>query len=510
MSSAAGRPAEGLRRRQPAPPAPVRLSDLLHRLERRLGRVTGPVPCDSVAIAQVRYDHRMVRRPEPGGAGDLFCCLPGEHRDGHDFAREARRRGAVAFLCERDLGAGAGGAPQLVVGPGRARAAMAEAACALYGDPAERLVTVGITGTNGKTTTAYLVGAILAAAGYETTVIGTLSGTRTTPESPDLQRELAAAAAAAADAARPGAVALEATSHALVQHRVDGYVHDVAVFTNLSQDHLDFHKTMEAYFEAKALLFGPEHARRAVVNGDDPYGRRLAARAEVPTEVFGLADAEQLEIVGDGSRFLLRGHRVHLRLVGRVNVENALAAAAAARAIGVDDETVASALSQAGGVPGRFEQVPNALGLAVVVDYAHTPVGLGRACAELRELVPEGRLVVVFGAGGDRDRQKRAQMGHAVSVAADVAVVTSDNPRHEDPLGIIAEVVSGCDGSAELHVEPDRRLAIGLGLSLARAGDLVLVAGKGHETTQQVGDVLVEFDDRVVVAEEASRLAGAA
>ncbi len=517
MTAPAGRPWAGpTRRRAVVQTSGTSLGDLATRIRARLGEclLSGD---RETGIAAVQFDHREIRQMRRAGSavapavGDLFCCLPGEHHDGHAFAAMAREAGAVAFLCERDLGEATGGATQLIVEPGAARAAMAEAACAIRHDPAQHLLTIGVTGTNGKTTTTYLLCSILSQAGYEPGLVGTLSGSRTTPEAPDLQERFEISRLVAESEQRPGAVALEVTSHALVQHRVDGYVHDVAVFTNLSQDHLDYHGTMEAYFEAKALLFTPGHSRRAVVNADDAYGRRLLERAAVPTEAFSMGEAEKLDLRAEGSRFVLRGHEVELPLIGRFNVENALAAAAAARAAGIEDGAIAEGLSRAIPVPGRLELVPNALGLTAVVDYAHTPAGLEQACATLKQVsAGDGRLVVVFGAGGDRDHEKRRPMGHAASVHADRAVVTTDNPRHEDPLAIIDEIVAGCDGGAELHVEPDRRAAIGLGLSLAGRGDILLVAGKGHERTQQVGDDFLEFDDRLVIAEEAERLAGAA
>ncbi|HXY43058.1 MAG TPA: UDP-N-acetylmuramoyl-L-alanyl-D-glutamate--2,6-diaminopimelate ligase [Acidimicrobiales bacterium] len=455
---------------------------------------------DGVLVRDVQFDHRTVR--PSNGAGDLFCCVPGDLRDGHDFADEALLAGAVAFVCERPLEGAAARAPQLVVGAGQARTAMAEAACTVHHDPAAKLHTVGVTGTNGKTTTTFLLRSVLEAEGWPTAVIGTLGGARTTPEAPDLQRRFATAVRSGKQA-----VALEVTSHALVQHRVDGYRHDVAVFTNLSQDHLDYHLTMERYFEAKASLFTPEHAQAGVVNADDPYGERLLARAGVPVTGFSLADAAELEMNLAASRFVLDGHPVHLHLTGEPNVRNALAAAAAARVLGASPENVAAGLSAAAGVPGRFERVDNALGVTVVVDYAHTPSALEEALGAVRRLADHGRLIVIFGAGGDRDREKRPLMGRAATTAADVAVLTSDNPRHEDPLAILSEVERGCDGGAELLVEPDRRTAIALGLSLAHPGDVVVVAGKGHETTQQIGDELYDFDDRDVVRAEATRLA---
>lgn len=481
---------------RPADLDAVPLSDVIDRVrpEAVMGDAGG------VLVRDVLFDHRSVR---PGnGGGDLFCCVPGELYDGHAYADEALQAGAVAFVCERPLEGHARRAPQLVMGTGRSRTAMAEAACTVHHDPAAKLRTVGVTGTNGKTTTTYLLASVLEAEGWPTAVIGTLSGARTTPEAPDLQRQLAAAVAADRQA-----VALEVTSHALVQHRVDGYRHDVAVFTNLSQDHLDYHLTMERYFEAKAQLFTPEHATAGVVNADDPYGERLLQRAGIPLTGYQLADAGGLEMDLDAARFVLDGQRVHLHLTGEPNVRNALAAAAAARALGASAAGVAAGLSSAGGVPGRFERVENALGITVVVDFAHTPSALYEALAAIRRLAGDGRLIVVFGAGGDRDREKRPLMGQAATTSADLVVLTSDNPRHENALEIIGEVQAGADGGAELVIEPDRRAAIALGLGLARPGDVVVVAGKGHEKTQQIGDELHHFDDREVVRLEAARLA---
>ena len=498
-----GEPATKRRARPRFSDEPVRLEAVIERLGRPeiIGDPGG------VLVDDVQYDDRRVqpRSPdEPGG--DLFCCVPGSSSDGHGFAAAARRRGAVAFLCERPLGAAAGGAPQLLVGPREVRPAMAAAACVVHHDPATQLQVAGITGTAGKTTTTYLLASIWEAAGLSTAVIGTLTGARTTPEAPDLQRQLSAAATAGR-----AAVAMEVTSHALVQHRVDGYRHDVAVFTNLSQDHLDFHLTMEKYFEAKASLFTPEHAYVGVVNADDAYGSRLLQAASIPLRPFRLRDATALEVGLKECTFVLDGEPVRLRLLGELNVRNAIAAAAAARELGVDAATVAEGLSSATGPPGRLESVENALGINVVVDYSHKPGALREVLAALRRLTGDGLLIVVFGAGGDRDRTKRPLMGAAASALADLSVITSDNPRHEDPLEIIEDVKQGAEGGSELIVEPDRRRAIAI--ALARAAEvapttaLVLVAGKGHERTQQIGDELIDFDDREVVVSEAANLA---
>ena len=459
--------------------------------KRIIGEVAG------VVVSAVTYDHRNVV------AGALHCCLPGARVDGHDFAPSAARAGAVAFVCERPLGPGAAGVVQLLVGKGKARPAMALAACVLWGDPAGALKTIGVTGTNGKTTTTYFLRSVLEENGWPTAVIGTLGGPRTTPEAPDLQRALAHARDS-----RRAAVALEVSSHALAQHRLDGYRHDVAVFTNLSQDHLDYHGTVEAYFAAKELLFTPEHAREAVVNEDDPFGRRLLETVVIPAGAFSIDQAAQLEVGLGESRFCFEGEPVRVRPGGEINVRNALAAAAAARALGVSAATIATGLSAAVGPPGRLEVVPNDLGVKVVVDYAHTPAGLEEILrtARTEASTGEGRVVVVFGCGGERDRDKRPMMGSVATRHADLAVLTSDNPRSEDPLAIIAEVRAGCDGEGRLIVEPDRRRAIAAALKAASDGDVVVVAGKGHEVVQEVAGRSLEFSDREVVAEELVQL----
>ena len=300
------------------------------------------------------------------------------------------------------------------------------------------------------------------------------------------------------------AVALEVSSHALAQHRVDGIRFDVAVFTNLSQDHLDFHETIEGYFNAKAQLFTPERARHAVVNADDPHGRRLLERPDIPTDAYRLADAKELRLGVARSTFVLWGEAVELHLGGRFNVANALAAATAARALGVPPGVIATGLGEARPVAGRFEPVARVNGVIVIVDYAHTPAALEAVLLAARGALGAsggGRAIVVFGCGGDRDRGKRPAMGAVASRLADIAVITSDNPRSEDSRTIIDEVRAGCDGPGEAILEPDRRAAISRALELARPGDIVLVAGKGHERVQQIGERSLPFDDREVVLE---------
>ncbi len=312
---------------------------------------------------------------------------------------------------------------------------------------------------------------------------------------------------------------MEVSSHALELHRVDATRFSVAVFTNLSRDHLDFHGSMESYFAAKARLFEPDLAARGVVNADCPYGRLLVDTASIPTDAYAMAEATDLALEASGSSFTWRGHPVRLSLGGAFNVSNALAAAHAAAALGIDDATIAAGLSRALVVPGRFELVDAGQPFPVVVDYAHTPDGLEQLLVAADDLVgagptgERGRVVVVFGCGGDRDATKRPAMGEVAADRADLVVVTADNSRHEDTAAIIGAVTQGFERThprraTELTVEPDRRAAIAIALGAGRPGDVVLVAGKGHETTQDIGGVVTEFDDRVVVAEEWARIGG--
>jgi UDP-N-acetylmuramoyl-L-alanyl-D-glutamate--2,6-diaminopimelate ligase len=438
----------------------------------------------SVEVTGITHDSRRVR------PGDLFCCVRGERADGHDFAPAAVAAGASALLCERDLDLPV---PRVVVPD--TRAAMGPVADAVFGHPSRRLAVVGVTGTNGKTTTVHLLATVCEHAGMPCGVIGTLTGVRTTPEAPDLQASLAGFV----DGGKR-AVAMEVSSHALDLHRVDAVRFSVAVFTNLGRDHLDFHETVEAYFRAKARLFEPERSAVGVVNADDPHGRLLLEAARIPTRPFSLADAADLQAGVAGSTFTWQGHGVRLRLGGLFNVTNALAAATAARELGIEAAAIAAGLSAAEPVPGRFERIDVGQPFAVVVDYAHTPEALEQVLRAARG--GGGRVIVVFGCGGDRDPTKRPLMGAVAARLADVAVITSDNPRHEDPMAIIADIRAGAaEGGAEVVVEPDRRAAIATALGTARPGDVVVLAGKGHEAVQEVGGRAVPFDDRVVVRE---------
>ncbi len=440
----------------------------------------------SASIGGMALDSRRIQ------PGDLFCCLRGEHDDGHRFAGAAIAAGAGSLLVEHVLDLGA---PQVVVPD--ARRAMGPLAATLWDHPSQRMTTIGVTGTNGKTTTTALVAAVLQAAGWSTGVIGTLTGSFTTPEAPELQGRLAELAATGRRA-----VAMEVSSHALAMHRVDGTRFAVSVFTNLGRDHLDYHGTMERYFAAKAALFTPDLTDRAVVNVDDVRGRQIVDVATIPVVPYSLADVDDIEVDATSARFGWHGHAVRLPIGGRFNVSNAVAAATVASLLGIDDVTIARGLSNAAPVPGRMESVDAGQPFRVLVDFAHTPDALAGLLDEVRAAT-SGRVIVVFGCGGDRDAAKRPLMGREAAERADLVVVTSDNPRDEDPDAIIAAVVAGVPlpRRTALVVEPDRRAAIALGLDAATAGDAVVIAGKGHETTQTIGGQRLPFDDRVVARE---------
>jgi UDP-N-acetylmuramoyl-L-alanyl-D-glutamate--2,6-diaminopimelate ligase len=447
-------------------------------------------------VLAVEYDSRRVL------PGALFCCLVGEHADGHDHAAQAVERGAVGVVCERPVALPDGADVAVVrVPPGTARLSMARLAAAFFSHPARHLLTAGVTGTNGKTTVAHLLAAVLEHAGIPTLVIGTLTGPRTTPEATELQALLAAERDRGIEDRTTHAVSMEVSSHALAQHRVDGMVFDVAMFTNLGHEHLDFHKTMDAYFEAKASLFSPERAAHGVVFADDPAGQRLLERARVPMRAVRRSDAVAVDLRLGQSRFVWRGRPVELAMTGRFNVDNALVAAEAAVVLGVEPDDVVAGLQAAPPVRGRLEPVPAPGGPTVLVDYAHTPDGLRAVLVEVARLRPPGaHTVVVFGCGGNRDRGKRPLMGQVATSLAELVVVTSDNPRDEDPLAIIEEIRTGipADGGAEVVVEPDRVRAIGLAIERARPHDVVLIAGRGHETLQERRGELVELDDAAV------------
>jgi len=449
-----------------------------------------------VEIADLAHDTRCVTR------GALFFCVPGRHADGHDLAWEAAERGAAALVVERELDVGV---PQLVVAD--ARAAMAVAADVFFGEPTKELEVAGVTGTNGKTTTSFLLRSMLEAAGRRSGLVGTIEwvvgGERrpapfTTPEAIELQRLFREMLAAGDES-----VALEASSHGAALQRLDRVRYDVLVFTNLSQDHLDLHGTMEEYFQAKRKLFGGAQPPPAAVGVGDEWGRRLAANladlGRAPLVTFGLEDGEvrpeELEVTPHGSRFRAGGIRIETRLRGLFNVQNVLGAVAAGILLDLAEDAIASGVAAVDAVPGRFEPVDEGQAFAVLVDYAHTPDSLDTVLKAAREL-GEGRLIVVFGAGGDRDRTKRPLMGAIAAERADLAIVTSDNPRSEEPLAIIQDVLQGT--GLEVEIDPDRRSAIERAIRIAEAGDVVVIAGKGHEQGQEIGGVVHPFDDREV------------
>ncbi|HSS04782.1 MAG TPA: UDP-N-acetylmuramoyl-L-alanyl-D-glutamate--2,6-diaminopimelate ligase [Solirubrobacterales bacterium] len=471
----------------------------------------------TVEIDGLAYDSRRVR------PGTLFFCVPGERVDGHEFAPGAVEAGAAGLVVERELGLDVA---QVVVPD--ARAAMAPLAARFHGDPTRDLPVIGITGTNGKTTTAFLLREILESSGIQCGLLGTVKQIaggveeeveRTTPEAIDLQATFRRMLDGG-----DSACAMEVSSHALVLHRCDAIRFGVALFTNLTQDHLDFHADMEDYFRSKRLLFEMGTAV-AIVNVDDPYGRRLAEEFDCVTFSAEGAEADfasrDVALGASGATFTIApgptglkvhsdltfrpvggGVRVATRLPGDFNVANALGAFAAATALGVEPEAAAAGLAAAAAPPGRFEPVDEGQEFSVLIDYAHTPDSLENVLRAARRL-GEGRVIAVFGAGGDRDRGKRPQMGRAGAKLSDLAIVTSDNPRSEDPGAIVAEILAGIDDRDGVEVEVDRRAAIALALARARPGDTVVIAGKGHEQGQEFENGRkLPFDDREVARAE--------
>ena len=458
-------------------------------------------------ITGIAYNSKSVK------PGFLFAALRGAAQNGMDFVAEAEANGAAAVLSEWPKPPSSGAAWVQVAD---AREALALAAANFFGHPSARMKVVGVTGTKGKTTTTYLIEAILRASGAAAGVIGTIEyrrpgwrvpAPRTTPEAPDLQALLR-------DMLDAGVThcVMEVSSHALEQKRVWGVSYDVAVFTNLSGEHLDYHPSMESYFEAKKKLFALNHKKRAaVVNLDDPWGEKLVAELPMKTVTFGLAPAAIVRAVkpvlspdGIEVQVTYPGGTMKLRssLVGRHNLSNLLAATAAALALNVAPSDVIKGAAALAGVPGRFERVPNGRGLHVVVDYAHTDNALEHVLMTAREFKPR-RVIVVFGAGGDRDRAKRERMGRVAARLADWTVLTSDNPRSEDAMAIIAAIEAGFAKEAvrTYEIEPDRRKAIARALATANKGDVVIIAGKGHEDYQIFKDRTVHFSDIEVARE---------
>ena len=481
----------------------MKLSELIASLK------IAPYGGTDIEIRGLAYDSRQVK------PGYLFFAIPGAKFDGHDFINEAVSRGATAVVVENPRGSSAASAVELVVAD--SRGALAGAAAKFYGYPSKKFKLIGITGTNGKTTTAYLLESIFQAAGLKTGLIGTIEyriagerfvAERTTPESLDLQRIFASMVDKGVETA-----IMEASSHALKLRRVDGSSFAARVFTNLSRDHLDFHTDMEDYFAAKARFFTDEAfgGGPSVINIDDPYGRRLADTASEPVITFGMGSGDYYPIDIDLSvketAFSLVGPAgslaIRSRLIGAFNLINLIAAAAVASRLGVDGAAISAGLLSVGHVPGRFEKVACGQDFQVLVDYAHTPDGLEKVINAARALAGANRLLTVFGCGGDRDKGKRPKMGAIAAALSDIAFVTSDNPRSESPESIIDDILAGIskEAPAEVIVTVDRAEAINQAVGRARSGDVVLIAGKGHETYQILADRVIPFDDRRVARE---------
>jgi UDP-N-acetylmuramoyl-L-alanyl-D-glutamate--2,6-diaminopimelate ligase len=468
-----------------------------------------------IEIAGLAYNSRAVR------PGSLFAALPGAARNGLDFVAEALANGAAAVLSAWPKPPAVDAAWIQVAD---AREALALAAANFYGHPSDRMKVVGVTGTKGKTTTTFILEEILRAAGAAPGLIGTIeyrrpgwsaAAPRTTPESPDLQALLR-------DFLEAGVshCVMEVSSHALEQKRVWGVGYDVAVFTNLSGEHMDYHPSMEAYFEAKKKLFFLDHKKpAAVVNWDDPWGQKLVAELPMTTVTFGLEPAAIVRALkyvpsenGIDVPVSYPGGtlRIQSSLVGRHNLYNLLAAVGAALALSIAPADIVKGIAALEGVPGRFQRVPNGRGFLIVVDYAHTDNALENLLMTAREFKPR-RTILVFGAGGDRDRDKRERMGRVAARLADWTVLTSDNPRSEDPEAIIAAIERGFarEGVRAYEVEPDRRKAIARALATANKGDIVLIAGKGHEDYQIFRDRTVHFSDVEVIEETLREMGGA-
>ncbi|VGO11952.1 UDP-N-acetylmuramoyl-L-alanyl-D-glutamate--2,6-diaminopimelate ligase [Pontiella desulfatans] len=460
-------------------------------------------------IEGIAYDSRLVK------PGWLFVAISGQRADGADFITEALSKGAVAVVSENPLELGAGAVHIQVP---RARRALAEIANAYYGDLSRKMHVVGITGTNGKTTTAYMIRDILRDGGFLPGLLGTVAyeigersipASRTTPESPDIHSMLQQMKEAGCDS-----VVMEVSSHAIALQRVHGIDFNTSVFTNLTQDHLDFHKDMETYFNVKAELFhllDKRHDRSAVINLDDPWGRKLVEERKLLANVvtYGFNEramvcASNVHLDANGTSFKVYTPwgeaRVGLQLLGRFNVHNALAALAVGGLAGIDLKRMAESLGNIKAIPGRLELVPNRRNKKVFVDYAHTDDALRNVLTTLREIC-KGRLVVVFGCGGNRDSGKREKMGRVAAELADYSIVTSDNPRNEDPGAIVSEVMAGFENQEQFEVVLDRRKAIEKGVRSVGRKDILLVAGKGHETYQEIRGAVIPFDDRETVRE---------
>ena len=440
----------------------------------RLGEI------NDVEVHGLSYDSRLIN------SGDLFFCFKGEKKDSHDFVYDAIKGGASALVVERKIDIDF---PQVI--SSSSRKMMSEIAEIFYEFPSREITTVGVTGTNGKTTTVNLFSAIAKAAGEKTETIGTLTGQLTTPEAPDLQRQIR-------DSIGNGVsfLAMEVSSHALLQNRISRMTYDAAIFTNLSLDHLDYHGDMESYYKAKSSLFSPTHSKLAVINADNQFGKRLMNEVEIPQVSFSLNDVDIVERTLIKTTFRWKGKIIELKLPGVFNLENALAAAVTAEALGFNREVIAKGLESAKGTPGRFELLTHSDEEPyIIVDYCHTPDGLEKILLSINELLPGARTHIVFGCGGDRDTSKRAQMGMISETHATNVYLTSDNPRSENQMAIINDILAGIHDTEPVYVNPDRREAIFHAVTTANQDDVVLIAGKGCEPYQEISGTLHPFLD---------------
>ena len=435
---------------------------------------------NDVEVHGLSYDSRLIN------SGDLFFCFKGEKKDSHDFVYDAIKGGASALVVERKIDIDF---PQVI--SSSSRKMMSEIAEIFYEFPSREITTVGVTGTNGKTTTVNILSAIAKAAGEKTETIGTLTGQLTTPEAPDLQRQIRISIGNGVSF-----LAMEVSSHALLQNRISRMTYDAAIFTNLSLDHLDYHGDMESYYKAKSSLFSPTHSKLAVINADNQFGKRLMNEVEIPQVSFSLNDVDIVERTLIKTTFRWKGKIIELKLPGVFNLENALAAAVTAEALGFNREVIAKGLESAKGTPGRFELLTHSDEEPyIIVDYCHTPDGLEKILLSINELLPGARTHIVFGCGGDRDTSKRAQMGMISETHATNVYLTSDNPRSENQMAIINDILAGIHDTELVYVNPDRREAIFHAVTTANQDDVVLIAGKGCEPYQEISGTLHPFLD---------------
>ncbi len=449
------------------------------------------IPCKiignpGVMITSLSLDSRTI---EPGS---LFCCIDGARYKGSDFIDEALGHGCVAVLTGRELEIEI---PQVIVEADLVRPVMARVASHFWDTPSKKIQIIGVTGTNGKTTLTKMLESIFSKAGVQISVMGTLSGQFTTPESLDLQRWLSQRVEM-----RDQIVAMEVSSHGIATNRVDCIEFDIAIFTNLSHDHLDFHKSMDEYFASKAALFSSRYSASALVNIDTAWGIRLKDSIDIPFQTYSIAEANDIDMTSQGTKFLLGSRKINLKLVGKHNVANAIGAYKAAKQLGLDDDAIVAGLEGLEKVDGRMERLEVGQDFEVFVDFAHTPDALKTLLDQVRYITPNGRLILVFGCGGMRDKAKRPEMGRIAYAGADTIIITSDNPRSESPHEIIEAIAAGAGNyeSDRILKQANREWAIQHAIGLASSGDTVVIAGKGHETYQDFGDRVTTFDDRKV------------